>query len=85
LIHWKKSLNSWVIDNLEVVKELTPDKLAARDQMSARKRSKYANKLVDQWEREGTIAQLYRDFKGQLEAARDAQTSGRWERRRTQN
>ncbi|KAG9246087.1 hypothetical protein BJ878DRAFT_314871 [Calycina marina] len=82
LLHWKRALNEWVVDHLEHTGELTPEKLAARDQMSSNKRMKYANKLVDRREKDGVIAGLYRDFKGQLEVAKYIQPSGRWESKR---
>ncbi|KAH8600368.1 hypothetical protein B0O99DRAFT_610560 [Bisporella sp. PMI_857] len=81
LIHWKYALNDWVVDNLANTGELTPTKLAARDKMNAKKRANYANDLVDQWAVDGVIRDLYRDFKGQLDAAREAKTGGRWEKR----
>ena len=81
LIHWKYALNEWVIDQLENEGYLTPDKLAEREKMKAKKRRDYANELVDGWEATGILKTLYRDFKGQLEAARESK-QGRWEKAR---
>lgn len=48
--------------------------------MSATKRLRYANKVVDKWEAEKKIKALYRDFKSQIETARElkAQERGGW-------
>jgi hypothetical protein len=79
LIHWKYALNEWVIDQLENEGYLTPDKLAEREKMKAKKRRDHANEVVDGWEATGIIKNLYRDFKSQLEAARESK-QGRWEK-----
>lgn len=60
---------------------MAPEKLAEREKMKARQRRDYANSIVDEWESNGTIKDLYRDFKGQLEAARTSK-QGRWDRGR---
>ena len=49
--------------------------------MKAKQRRDYANNLVDGWENDGVIKDLYGDFKRQLEAARESK-QGRWERGR---
>lgn len=77
LIHWKHALNEWVVNSLENEGHLEPSKLAARDKMKPKQRLKNANHIVDSWEANGQIKSLYRDFKGQLEAAREAK-QGRW-------
>ncbi|KAG0648905.1 hypothetical protein D0Z07_4610 [Hyphodiscus hymeniophilus] len=78
LIHWKYALNEWVIDQLETEGYLTPEQLAEREKMKAKKRREYANALVDGWEETGIIKNLYADFKRQLESARESK-QGRWE------
>lgn len=77
LIHWKYSLNEWVIDSLENEGQLAPAKLAARDRMKPKQRLKDANSIVDSWEANGQIQELYRDFKNQLQTARESK-QGRW-------
>ena len=72
LSHWKHALNEWVIATLENDGQLTHQKLAARDKMKPKHRTKDANHIVDTWEANGEIKDLYRDFKGQLEAAKEA-------------
>jgi hypothetical protein len=81
LIHWKYHLNTWVEGQLETEAYLTPDKLAEREKMKAKQRRNYANNLVDGWENDNVIKDLYRDFKSQLETARES-TQGRWDRGR---
>lgn len=77
LIHWKYALNEWVVDSLENEGQLVPLKLAARDRMKPKHRLRDANNIVDEWEANGQIKTLYRDFKSQLETAREAK-QGRW-------
>lgn len=81
LIHWKYALNEWVVDQLTGEGYLSPESLAEREKMKAKERRNYANNLVDAWEKDGIIKGLYRDFKRQLEAARES-NQGRWERGR---
>lgn len=67
------------MDQLDREGYLTPDKLAERERMKAKQRKNYANNLVDGWENDGVIKDLYGDFKRQLEAARESK-QGRWEK-----
>jgi hypothetical protein len=76
LIHWKWSLNQWVLENLEAKGYLTPAKIVEREKMKTKQRREYANGIVDKWERDGQIKSLYSDFKGQREVAREAKGSG---------
>jgi len=80
LIHWRWHLNDWVVSNLEQQGYLRPSKLAAREKLTTNKRMKLANKVVDDWEADKTIKNLYHDFKAQLETARElkAQARGGW-------
>jgi hypothetical protein len=71
LIHWKHALNEWVLETLKTEGHLAPNKLAERDGWKTRRKSDYANGIVDQWEKEGQIKGLYREFKTNLEQARD--------------
>jgi len=77
LIHWKHALNDWVIDRLKTDGHLAAPKLAEREDWSTNKRSKYANRIVDEWEDEGEIKALYRDFKINLDVARQGKAT-RW-------
>ncbi|CAD6439742.1 2e54fb7a-e112-4696-846f-5ba72e1de7b6 [Sclerotinia trifoliorum] len=77
LIHLKFALNQWVIGSLESQGHLTIEKLAKRDQMSAKKRQKEVNGIVDKWKEENEIKELYSIWKQQLETAQNASTTGR--------
>ncbi|RAL67775.1 hypothetical protein DID88_008503 [Monilinia fructigena] len=77
LIHLKYSLNQWVIGSLESQGYLSIEKLAKRDKMSAKKRQKEVNEIVDKWKEEKEIKELYRIWKQQLETAENASTTGR--------
>ncbi|KAE8451476.1 hypothetical protein EG329_003549 [Mollisiaceae sp. DMI_Dod_QoI] len=81
LIHWKYNLNQWVIGALEEAGELTPAKLAEREAMNLKKRTKYANAVVDNWEASRQIKDLWRDYKNQTETARElkAKSKGGWQ------
>lgn len=80
LVHWKYTLNDWVISTLDGEGELTIEKLASREKMNLKKRTKYANKVVDRWEESGRIKELWHDYKIQLETAREmtAKAKGGW-------
>ncbi|KAF7874979.1 hypothetical protein EAF04_002152 [Stromatinia cepivora] len=77
LIHLKYALNQWVIGSLESQGHLTIEKLAKRDKMSAKKRQKEVNGIVDKWKEEKEIKELYSIWKQQLETAQNASTTGR--------
>jgi len=77
LIHWKFALKGWVDDQLEAEGQLEGDKLEKRVKMKSKALSIYANAIVDRWESEGQIRDLYRDFKNNLEQARQGKQD-RW-------
>ncbi|KAI9646555.1 hypothetical protein NHQ30_004550 [Ciborinia camelliae] len=77
LIHLKYALNQWVIGSLESQGQLTIEKLAKRDKMSAKKRHKEVIGIVDKWKEEKEIKELYVIWKQQLETAQNASTTGR--------
>ncbi|KUJ21864.1 uncharacterized protein LY89DRAFT_714896 [Mollisia scopiformis] len=77
LVHWKYNLNQWVISALEAEGELTPAKLAERDDMNAKKRTKYTNGVVDRWEEMNQIKQLWHDYKLVTSTAREMKEKGR--------
>jgi hypothetical protein len=47
--------------------------------MKPKQRREDANNIVDGWDANGQIQSLYRDFKNQLESAREAK-QGRWKK-----
>jgi hypothetical protein len=68
-----------VLDTLRTQDLLTPAKLARRDAMSSSKRTRDALDVVDDWDANGLIKDLYRDFKAQLETAREVKgAGGKW-------
>lgn len=71
LLHWRWHLNDWVLDYLEAQGYTTPAKIVEREGWSDRKRSKYANKVTDEMENAGEIKKLWRDFKLNMEDARE--------------
>jgi len=75
LRHWRYSLNQTVLQWLADDGQLTPQKIIARDNLRQKKRQKEANKVVDEMEETGVMSDLYRQFKENLEAARDAKVT----------
>ncbi|KAL8753858.1 MAG: hypothetical protein Q9184_005298 [Pyrenodesmia sp. 2 TL-2023] len=72
LYHWRHQLNHFVLDLLRAEGHTSPEKIIERENWSVKKREKYANKVVDEMEEDGRMRQLYREFKENIEAARDA-------------
>ncbi|KAI1406971.1 hypothetical protein F5Y13DRAFT_143279 [Hypoxylon sp. FL1857] len=77
LIHWKHALKEWVEDQLEQDGWMDAKKLKERERMKARKRRDLANKITDGWREKNIIPSLYRDFKNNLEEARNKSTTAR--------
>ncbi|RKF82893.1 putative transcription factor iiic-like protein [Golovinomyces cichoracearum] len=71
LIHWKYSLNEWVISALSQEGHLDSKKIAERNRMKPTQVDDHANQLVDDWEERGIIKSLYRDWKTQRTIAED--------------
>ncbi|KAF2238782.1 hypothetical protein EV356DRAFT_504090 [Viridothelium virens] len=74
LEHWRYHLNEWVIDYLRDEGYLTPDKIVERDGWKVRKRRNFANSVVDEMEDKGEIKRLYRDYRTEIDSAREART-----------
>lgn len=75
--HWRYHLFEWVCEYLEAEGHLTPDKIVKRDKWRERKRRKYVNRLVDDMNSSGKIKELWREFRSQIDQARDAKLE-RW-------
>ncbi|KFZ24092.1 hypothetical protein V502_01426 [Pseudogymnoascus sp. VKM F-4520 (FW-2644)] len=71
LIHWKHALYEWVVQTLSDQGFLDAEKLAERVKWGQRKLGALANEIVDEWTEKGEIKGLYRDFRNNLEAARN--------------
>lgn len=82
MIQWKWALNDWVTDTLNGEGYFAPKKLAEREKMKAKHRRRCANDIVDLWEKHDQIKDLYRDFKQNLETAREASNQGPWQNKR---
>ena len=72
LHHWRYALNQAVLAWLAAKRYLSPAKIVERDNLSKKKRQKATNKIVDGMEDTGVMKMLYRQFKENLAAARDA-------------
>ena len=75
LTHWRYHLNQWVLDWLKTAGHTEPAKIVDRENWGVKRRGEFANKVVDGMEEKGEIKALYRDFKLNLEAAREAKVS----------
>ncbi|CAK7274043.1 hypothetical protein SEPCBS119000_005968 [Sporothrix epigloea] len=73
LLHWRRALKDWVEEKLKADRLL--DQLDGRKKkMKTRKRRAFANKIVDDWETNGTVTTLFRDFSKMLEEAQTKST-----------
>ncbi len=76
LAHWRYHLNDWVVDYLREEGYTSPEKIVERDSWSTKKRQKYANEVADAMERSGEIKRLYRDYRNEIDTARDSRMAG---------
>lgn len=60
-----------MLDWLQNQGHTSPEKIVERENWSTKKRGEFSNKVVDEMEEKGEIKALYRDFKFNLEAARE--------------
>lgn len=79
LQHWKYHLNEFVLTWLISKGFENEREVIRRDRMSTRKRRKLANKIVDRMVDEGKVKELWGEFKGSVESARNSK-QGRFER-----
>lgn len=75
LHHWRYALNQTVLAWLAAEGYLAPTKIVEREKLSQKKRQKATNKIVDGMEDRGVMKLLYKQFKENLAAARDAKVS----------
>lgn len=78
LWHWKHALLDWVDARLHEEGLMTPDKLAERERMRPKQKYKLVDAILEEWVRKGVVKQLYRDFRGTIDAAKYKTTTGRW-------
>ena len=75
LLHWKWHLNDWILDWLQNRGYTSPEHVVERENWSSKKRTKFANKVVDEMVEE-EVKNLWRDFKNQLSEAREQKVCG---------
>ncbi|OKL55889.1 hypothetical protein UA08_08941 [Talaromyces atroroseus] len=75
LVHWRFHLYEWVVDYLNRKEELlsNPQRSLEREKLSAKKRTKYANKVVDKMNSNGEVQRLWTDFHQNLRTVREMQ------------
>ena len=78
LYHWRHQLNQFVLIYLRSEGHFTPEKILERSNWNTKRREKYANAVVDQMEADGQMKDLYREFKQNLEAARETKNDGNY-------
>lgn len=73
LIHWRFHLYEWVVDYLNHKEELLsdPQRSLDREKMSAKRRTKYANKVVDRMDEDGEVQRLWTDFHQNIRTVRE--------------
>jgi Domain of unknown function (DUF4211) len=73
LVHWRFHLYEWVVDYLNRTEELlsNPERSLEREKLSAKKRTKYANKVVDKMDSSGEVQRLWMDFHQNLRVVRE--------------
>ncbi|KAL9033442.1 MAG: hypothetical protein Q9214_007516 [Letrouitia sp. 1 TL-2023] len=72
LYHWRYSLNQYVLDWLKTKRHLSPKKIVERENWSIKRKATYANRIIDGMVDDGEMRVLYKEFKENLAAARDA-------------
>ncbi|EEP78475.1 predicted protein [Uncinocarpus reesii 1704] len=77
LIHWRFHLNEWVIGYLERKGVFSGEKILERERWSVRKRTRYANQVMDEMKALETD-RLWRDFNLNLKTAKDQRVERRW-------
>lgn len=73
LVHWKYYLNYYVCNWLTNYGHTTSHKILEREEWSIKKRTKYANDVVDYMVNTGEMKKLYKEFRENLDAAKSIQ------------
>ena len=71
LNHWRHSLNHYVLDSLRKKGHTSDEKIVQRERWSTKRKSDYANQVVDEMEASGETRTLYKEFKENQQAARN--------------
>ncbi|QDS77430.1 hypothetical protein FKW77_006646 [Venturia effusa] len=77
LEHWRFHLFEWVVVELEKGKHLRPSKIVERFEWSDKKKTQYANKVLDAMVENGQVKKLYRDFRLEIDMAREKKSGWR--------
>lgn len=80
LIHWKRELLTWVVTNLELDNHMRPEDIKKRETMRPKQLDNLVDQIMASWTSGGTLKQLYRSFKKNLDEARNKSTSGKGSR-----
>ncbi|KAK3504590.1 hypothetical protein B0T13DRAFT_9428 [Neurospora crassa] len=86
LLHWQYALLDWVDTRLSedghlaaaaaISKKRESESKEKRKKRTTKKKYKLVAKIVSEWEANGTVKALFREFKNMLEAARNKSTAG---------
>ncbi|KAL9000346.1 MAG: hypothetical protein Q9169_001063 [Polycauliona sp. 2 TL-2023] len=72
LYHWRHQLNQFVLIFLRSEGHLAPDQIIKMNDWNTMKKYKYANGVVDGMEANGQMKDLYKEFKQNIDVAREA-------------
>ncbi|KAL8661853.1 MAG: hypothetical protein Q9202_005211 [Teloschistes flavicans] len=72
LQHWRHALNEFVLDKLDTEGHTSSRKIIERADWSVKKRETYANGIMTRMVADNSMRGLYKEFKQNLAAARDA-------------
>ncbi|KAI4275337.1 MAG: hypothetical protein L6R38_005892 [Xanthoria sp. 2 TBL-2021] len=78
LHHWRHQLNEFVLILLRSEGHLSSEKIIEMNGWNIKKKEKYANGVVDGMEANGQMKDLYREFKQNIEVAREAKNDGNY-------
>lgn len=86
LLHWQYALLDWVDTRLSedghlaaaaaIAKKREGETKEQRKKRTTKKKYKLVAKVVEEWEANGTVKALFREFKNMLEGARNKSTAG---------
>ncbi|KAL8846426.1 MAG: hypothetical protein Q9221_008486 [Calogaya cf. arnoldii] len=76
LYHWRHQLNQFVLITLRSEGHFSRETILERNDWNTKKKQKYANGVVDGMEANGQMKELYREFKQNIEVAREAKNEG---------
>ena len=77
LCHWRHHLNDWILDFLKKQEVTIAESIVERENWTQKRKTKYANEIVDRMEDSGEIHNLWKDFKANQDAAREEKPA-RW-------